>query len=471
MADTATENWLAHRKNSLLAHAKERGIAGSARDLGFAIHNQAADNESTLPEMVNICKRAAFHGKTGFWHCQVGKPNWWWFSRSMSDVLGYGSEEAFCSDADRWMDIIHRADRAELFARLKPFLSGREHGEIRHKYRVRNKSGKWVTVRLSGGTVTEDSGRVIAVAGTQALVAEDEYLAERSLDAMKNIFVFRKWLAPDGKVRFLYANKALCNSFGVTQEQIVGKTDADLGLPKHQVVQFRVADLRVLKGQEGAFARDIVNRVQIEFEDVTGNDGKTRVFQTVKEASALPTGERCLIGVSTDVSAQVKAEKGRRLRSQLLAGVLNAFENNSIWIKDLDGKFICVNTHFAKRHSHSSSEQMYGQTDFDYWSEEDARRFQEDDRLVVDTGEVREPYKEELRWKSGAHSQLLTTKSPIKDDDGNVIAVLGMCEVLSHKEANGDLIERNSLEAKQWSLEQTRRVVLAALGGSYQSQV
>src|SRR5438874_4966602 len=126
---------------------------------------------------------------------------------------------------------------------------------------------------------------------------------------------------------------------------------------------------------------------------------------------------------------------------QILQAVIEATPD-AIFVKDLDGRYVLVNA-AAARFLGKSPEDILGKHDLELYSEETARRFIEDDRKVLATGQAH--YFEGIATGEGDTRQAyLVTKGVYRDSEGKILGLFG----ISH-----DITE---LRHAQETLEQTR---------------
>lgn len=109
-------------------------------------------------------------------------------------------------------------------------------------------------------------------------------------------YIFAKDI--DGK--FLLANKALAEVFGLSPEEIQGKNDSDYGASKEQIKWYRKHDLEVInKGIP----------VHIPEEQVLRKDGSLGWFQTVKIPYRHPGYNKpAILGVATEITERKEVE-------------------------------------------------------------------------------------------------------------------------------------------------------------------
>ncbi|MBV6520367.1 MAG: Adaptive-response sensory-kinase SasA [Gemmatimonadaceae bacterium] len=107
--------------------------------------------------------------------------------------------------------------------------------------------------------------------------------------------------AKDEDGRYILANEALARLYHTTVDNLIGKTDADFVPSPEEAKRFRGGDLMVLE-----------RNAPIDFSEqrATTGDGEERIFHTTKIPFTTDgLGKRAVLGVSTDVTARVRAEE------------------------------------------------------------------------------------------------------------------------------------------------------------------
>jgi PAS domain S-box-containing protein len=118
---------------------------------------------------------------------------------------------------------------------------------------------------------------------------------------------------------------------------------------------------------------------------------------------------------------------------------------DSIFVKDLQGRYLMVNPSAAK-FVNKPIEEIVNRTDYDLYPPETARQFVESDRTVIEAGET---VRFEGRAMSGGVTRdYLVTKNLYRNDCGEVVGLIG----ISH-----DITERKQMEAQ---LEEARDVAI-----------
>ncbi|TKB25254.1 PAS domain S-box protein [Desulfopila sp. IMCC35006] len=109
---------------------------------------------------------------------------------------------------------------------------------------------------------------------------------------------------------------------------------------------------------------------------------------------------------------------------------------DSIFFKDMDGRFVLVSEAKARR-SAVFWEDMIGKTDFDFLPLEEAQKCRDDEIFIMETGKSLEDKEEELTRLNGTKSWISVSKFPWKDISGEIIGVIGISR---------DITKRKKLE-------------------------
>lgn len=108
------------------------------------------------------------------------------------------------------------------------------------------------------------------------------------------------------------------------------------------------------------------------------------------------------------------------------------YTDDSIFFKDMDGRFTLVSEAKARR-SAVRWEDMIGKTDFDYLPLEEAHKCRDDEIHIMETGESIVDKEEELTRPDGSKSWISVSKFPWKDAQGEIIGVIGVSRDISRR--------------------------------------
>ena len=276
-----------------------------------------------------------------------------WGNRQMHEGLGYRPEDIRRMGERVFSALLHPEDvlrYQEHLGRLKALRDG-ETAEC--EYRIRHADGSWrwlhsrdmVFRRLADGRVEQIIGAAIDVTDRthmeQALRRSHTFVRQ-IIDTDPN-FVFAK----DRQGRFTLVNQAVADCYGVTVEELLGKTDADFNPDAEQVAHFRRIDLDVM---------DTLSECVIPEEVITDAAGQTRWLQTVKRPIVDEQGQAIqVLGVATDITARKRGELELARVTERLSAIL---ESAGVCIYGLDaqGRASFVNPVGASMFGYESEE-------------------------------------------------------------------------------------------------------------------
>ncbi len=114
---------------------------------------------------------------------------------------------------------------------------------------------------------------------------------------------------------------------------------------------------------------------------------------------------------------------------------------DSIYFKDLEGKFVIVSKAKADK-SRTTVEEMIGKTDFDFMPYDEADKARLDDKEVMQSGQSIIDKIEELTRSDGRDEYVSVTKTPWRDEEGNIIGLMGISRDVTKRVE----MERNILD-------------------------
>ncbi len=118
---------------------------------------------------------------------------------------------------------------------------------------------------------------------------------------------------------------------------------------------------------------------------------------------------------------------------------------DSIFFKDMDGRFVLVSEAKARR-SEVNWLDMIGRTDFDFLPTEEAKKCRDDEIFIMETGVSLVDKEEELTRANGTKSWISASKFPWKDANGETIGVIGISRDISkHKKLENHILRMLSI--------------------------
>ncbi|MFB0525705.1 MAG: PAS domain S-box protein, partial [Phycisphaerae bacterium] len=144
-------------------------------------------------------------------------------------------------------------------------------------------------------------------------------------------------------------------------------------------------------------------------------------------------------GMFRDITERKKAEQALRESQSRQRAILDSIPDIA-WLKDTESRYIAANEALCKAFG-IKLEDFVGKTDFDISPEDLAKRYRADDQEVMKSGE-RKRVEELWGKKEGERIWIETIKTPIYNDQGQVIGTSGIArEITERKKAEEQMRE------------------------------
>lgn len=141
-----------------------------------------------------------------------------------------------------------------------------------------------------------------------------------------------------------------------------------------------------------------------------------------------------------NISKRKQAEDALAREKALLEGLLNSIPD-LVFFKDLDGAYLGCNAEFA-RHTGRERKDVIGSTDFDLYPEEDAKKFRNNDALMMQSGNALHN-EEWIEYPDKRRVLVDTLKSPLVDMDGRRIGILGVARDITERKMAEELLRKS----------------------------
>ncbi len=140
---------------------------------------------------------------------------------------------------------------------------------------------------------------------------------------------------------------------------------------------------------------------------------------------------------------QKDIEKELQNSKEILEMIMNNIPKQVFW-KSRDLVYIGCNQSFAEVTGMNRPSEVIGKTDYDFHRESaHADSYREWDKKIMDDGKPILDLEESYFNADGSEGTVLTSKVPLRDNDGNVFGLLGICT---------DISERKKIELKNEAL-------------------
>jgi hypothetical protein len=186
---------------------------------------------------------------------------------------------------------------------------------------------------------------------------------------------------------------------------------------------------------------------------VSGTVGEEQAVEAMKAGASDYLMKGKLTRLVPAVERELRDAIGRRERKRveealtveqaLLANMLKTSPDN-IYFKNRQSRFVRVNDMMAQYFGVSSPKDMVGKSDFDFFSDEHARKAYEDEQQVIRTGKPIIGLVEKETWPDGRVTWVSTTKVPLRDADGNFTGLVGISRDITERKHAADRIREQA---------------------------
>ncbi|MGO9639136.1 MAG: PAS domain-containing protein, partial [Terracidiphilus sp.] len=252
---------------------------------------------------------------------------------------------------------------------------------------------------------------------------------------------------------FIDCNEITLQMYGCTREQIIGHSPTDFSPP-----------LQPDGRRSPEAAMENINlalsvKTPVRFEWQHCRVDKTPFDAEVSLNQLDLGGEVYLTAIVKDISARKRAEReleqhrahleelvGARTEELTIAsGMLRALIDNIpdfIYVKDSQCRFIVANPYLARMMGAKTSEELLGKTDFDFYPQEVANNFYEDEQKMMRSGQSLYNHEETFLDSTGNVVNILSTKVLLRDDEGRIIGIAGIGrDITARKKIENELLE------------------------------
>jgi len=223
-------------------------------------------------------------------------------------------------------------------------------------------------------------------------------------------------LVLDARGSILDVNKKAQDLLGLNKENLIGKNFLGMGILTPKSLSIVVDQFQELLSKKISTSHET---------EIITKDEKTLFvelssFFLVKKENEIDNFVLVIRDISDRKQTEIKLAREHELLQTLMDSI-----PDSIYFKDTENKFIMVNKAKAAN-SNVKPEDMIGKTDFDFLSEEEAKKAYNDDKEIMDTGTFIVNKIEKLTNVDGSFRWVSVTKIPRFDRNGNIIGTMGI---------------------------------------------
>jgi len=376
-----------------------------------------------------------------------------------AEIFGYSIEE-MKPNVNIWESHIHPDDKHLVLEKRKKHFAG-QIPLYEAEYRLRTKSGDWKWILGRGKVVKRDKdGKPLRISGTllditnrktaEQRLREERDKAQQFLDiAGVMIIVIDK----DHKVCLI--NKKGCQILGYEEKEIIGKNWFESFIPKRLCHQVEVTFEKLMTGETESveyFENPVLTKSEeerlISWHNVLLHDKEGKIV------GSLSSGE--------DITDRKCAEEALR-KSESKYRTLVENIPQKIFLKDTNSIYISCNENYAKDLK-MKPDDISGKTDYDFFPKKLAEKYRTDDQRIIQSGKTEGL--EERYIQDGKNTWIYTLKTPIKDEKGQIMSILGIFwDITERKKSQQALVAFATELSKQKKALEEKNIALREVLG------
>jgi PAS domain S-box-containing protein len=254
---------------------------------------------------------------------------------------------------------------------------------------------------------------------------------------------FDSAVTTDVEGRIIGWNRQAQATFGWPSEQVMGRKLTETIVPDRHRSE-RDADFERFR-RTGQWRQN-------QLFETTGVHQDGHEIPVEVSITPIHVGNGCIFNAFLrDISARKKAEAELAYERDLLKTLLDN-SPEVIYFKDIKSRFVRFSRSCARLFHLADPETIRGKTDFDFFTEEDARPFFEDEQQIIRTGKPVLGKVERETHADGRVTWAMTSKLPWRDETGKIIGTFGISQnITSIKEAEAKLeaVHRQLIDASR----------------------
>jgi PAS domain S-box-containing protein len=230
----------------------------------------------------------------------------------------------------------------------------------------------------------------------------------------------------------IFVNNSFCNTFGYSNEEIIGKHISVLRSERNSA---NIINQILPETLKGGWSGEIISRRK------NGTEFPASVSTSViRNDEGKPVA---LITASLNITDRKIAENELRNSRQMLQLILDNIPQRIFW-KDLNSRYLGCNKSFAKDAALANPVDIIGSTDYDMpWKSAEADFYRSIDSEVMKNDKPVYHLVEPQTHLDGQISWLETNKIPLHDELGNVVGILGTYEDITERKKSEEALKES----------------------------
>jgi len=414
-------------------HAEDGTITGAV--LVSADITQRKELEEALRrahERFQLAERAA-NGFVYEWDVRAGVI---YRSQGLERMLGYRAED-IPSSWEAWAQLVYPGDwQATTDAEELAYLEALPGDTLETEYRIRHRDGYFLTVADYAVIERDEHGEISRLIGQTHDITDRKRAeaalrkSERQIATIFAAVPFALTLTQPPDYRIVRVNDAFLRMFGFERDEVIGKTEVELGIMHDPAASERIAHML----QEQGTVRS--------FEHISYCKNGDLLHLSLNVDTIEIDDERYVLTTIEEITERKELEAELRASEERFRGIVET-ANEGVWLVDLLGRTIYANERMAALLGYRTVE-LTGRPITDFVFPEDVELA----RTLIGSnlqGNV-EQFDFRFRRRDGDMVLVLAGTSPVRDATGETVGALGMfSDITERRRLEYEVAERASL--------------------------
>jgi PAS domain S-box-containing protein len=345
-------------------------------------------------------------------------------STNVERITGYAPGEVYQKGAQIFFQSLYPDDVGKVRDGILALFTNGQPFDV--ECRAQRKNGEWIWVHSRASATYEKDGiryadgllsDVTARKRTEEALVEAEEALHPTQFALEHASDAVFWI--DSQARIVYVNDAACRSLGYSREELLA-----LSIPDIDPLYPRDASEKAweITRQQGSYTHETQHRTK-----------QGKVFPVEVTSNHVQFGAKEYhFAFARDITERKRAEAGLRHEKYLLHTVMDNLPD-FIYFKDRESHFTRVNLALAAAFDLNDPTQAVGKSDADFFPNENAGVFFQDEQEIIRTGRPLVDKEEKAVWPDGQTRWISTTKMPLRDPAGEIIGTFGVSRDISER--------------------------------------
>jgi PAS domain S-box-containing protein len=389
--------------------------------------------ETSLRESEERFRQFAENIDQVFWLTDWDAKKLLYVNSAYERMFGRSCQSAY-EDRKSWQDVIHPEDRPRV---SEAFARSAELGQyVEAEYRIVRDDGtvRWVLDRSY--PIRDKYGKIYRFASVADDITErkkaEEALRE-SEDKFRNLTEHLPNMVFINKGgRGVYANRKC--------EEIMGYKREEINSPDFNFLTLIAPESKDLVRTN--YARHLKGEKVDSYEcTLIDKEGK-RIKAIITTNLITYEGETAILGALTDITERKKMEEELRASESKYKTLLENLPQK-IFFKEKNLVYVSCNENYA-RDLKILPDKIEGKTDYDFYPKGLAEKYRADDKRIMQTGKTEDLEEEYIQ--SGQKVFVNTVKTPVKNEKGEIIGVLGIFWDITERKKAEELLRTSQAQ-------------------------